>query len=60
MNLKRVGCVEETFDVHSKQKKKKIKLFFGPVVAEMKNYSSLLAGPKNSNERRKTVLRAAQ
>ena len=46
MNLKRVGCIEETFDVHSTYKKKKIKLFFGPVVAVMKNYSSLLAGPK--------------
>ena len=41
-------------------RKKKIKLFFGPVVAVMKNYSLLLAGPENSNERRKTVLRAAQ
>ena len=46
MNLKRVGCIEETFDVHSTYKKKKIKLFFGPVVSVMKNYSSLLAGPK--------------
>ena len=41
-------------------RKKKIQLFFGPVVAVMKNYSLLLAGPENSNERRKTALRAAQ
>ena len=47
------------FIVNTK-KKKQIKLFFGPVVAVMKNHSLLLAGPKNSKERRKTVLRAAQ
>ena len=28
MNLKRVGCIEETFDVHSKYKKKEDLIVF--------------------------------
>ena len=58
-NLKQVGCIEEAFSVDD-TKNDNISLILCQVVAVKKYYSVLPAVPKNSSERRKTVLRAAQ
>ena len=58
-DLKQVGCIKEAFSVdHTKNDN--ISLILCQVVAVKKYYPVLPAVPKNSSERRKTVLRAAQ
>ena len=58
-NLKQVGCIKEAFSVDD-TKNDNISLILCQVVTVKKYYPVLPAVPKNSSERRKTVLRAAQ
>ena len=58
-NLKQLGYIKEAFSVDD-TKNDNISLILCQVVAVNKYYPVLPAVPKNSSERRKTVLRAAQ